>query len=188
MTDAIAHRGPDGEGHYVDGADRPRPSPAGDHRSVADAARQPMRNEAGDVLLDLQRRDLQLPRAARRARGARAPLSTPRTDTEVIVHAYEEWGDDCVDALQRHVRVRDRGIGRTQPAVPGARSLRHQAAVLLARRRHVRVRLARSRRCCCTRACACGVDPHALLEYFTFQNLFTDRTLFDGIRLLPPGR
>jgi asparagine synthase (glutamine-hydrolysing) len=32
-----------------------------------------------------------------------------------------------------------------------------------------------------------GVDPAALLEYFTFQNIFTDRTLFDGVRLFPPG-
>ena len=50
MTDAIAHRGPDGEGHYVDG-------PIGlGHRRLAiidlsDAARQPMPNETGDVLL-----------------------------------------------------------------------------------------------------------------------------------------
>ena len=28
--------------------------------------------------------------------------------------------------------------------------------------------------------------PH-LLEYFTFQNIFTDGTLFAGVRLLPPG-
>ena len=44
----------------------------------------------------LQRRDLQLPRAARGARGARAPLPHRDTDTEVIVHAYEEWGDGCL--------------------------------------------------------------------------------------------
>ena len=28
------------------------------------------------------------------------------SDTEVIVHAWEEWGEACVDALPRHVRVR----------------------------------------------------------------------------------
>src|SRR4029450_10103097 len=31
------------------------------------------------------------------------------------------------------------------------------------------------------------VSPEALVEYFTFQNVFSDRTLFDGVRLLPPG-
>src|SRR5436189_141895 len=31
------------------------------------------------------------------------------------------------------------------------------------------------------------VNYSALTEYFTFQNIFTDVTMFDGIRLLPPG-
>jgi asparagine synthase (glutamine-hydrolysing) len=32
-----------------------------------------------------------------------------KSDTETIVHAYEQWGDDCVAALPRDVRVRDLG-------------------------------------------------------------------------------
>ena len=72
-------------------------------------------------------------------------------------------------------------------AVPRARPLRHQAALLRRRRPRVRVRLgdqvdARARRAAAARrACA------HLLEYFTFQNIFTDGTLFDGVQLLPPG-
>ena len=31
------------------------------------------------------------------------------------------------------------------------------------------------------------VDLEAVLEYFTFQNIFTDKTLLKGIRLVPPG-
>src|SRR5438270_923735 len=31
------------------------------------------------------------------------------------------------------------------------------------------------------------VCAKALSEYFTFQNIFSDVTLFDGVRLLPPG-
>jgi asparagine synthase (glutamine-hydrolysing) len=31
------------------------------------------------------------------------------------------------------------------------------------------------------------LDPEALLEYMTFQNFFADRTLFQGVRLLPAG-
>ena len=31
------------------------------------------------------------------------------------------------------------------------------------------------------------VDPHALIEYFTFQNFLADRTLFNGVHLLPAG-
>src|ERR671935_3149610 len=50
MTDAIAHRGPDGEGHYIDG-------PVGlGHRRLAiidlsPAGHQPMANETGDVII-----------------------------------------------------------------------------------------------------------------------------------------
>jgi asparagine synthase (glutamine-hydrolysing) len=36
-------------------------------------------------------------------------------------------------------------------------------------------------------ACLSGLDRRALVEYLTFQNLFTDRTLFEGVRLLPAG-
>ncbi|HCR12939.1 MAG TPA: asparagine synthase (glutamine-hydrolyzing) [Desulfovibrio sp.] len=32
-----------------------------------------------------------------------------------------------------------------------------------------------------------GIDPDAVWEYFTFQNVFSDRTLFSGVRLLEPG-
>jgi asparagine synthase (glutamine-hydrolysing) len=32
-----------------------------------------------------------------------------------------------------------------------------------------------------------AMDKQALLEYFTFQNFFTDRTLFKGVNLLPSG-
>src|SRR5205807_10550410 len=33
-----------------------------------------------------------------------------------------------------------------------------------------------------------AVSVTALNEYFTFQNIFSDATLFDHIRLLPPGQ
>ena len=42
------------------------------------------------------------PRAAARS----ATRFRTRSDTEVIVHAWEEWGEDCVAALPRHVRLR----------------------------------------------------------------------------------
>ena len=57
------------------------------------------------------------------------------------MHAWEAWGEDCVQALSRHVRLRAVG---PQPAdaVHGARPAGRQADVLrAARRRHAAVRL-----------------------------------------------
>ena len=53
-----------------------------------------------------------------------------QTDTEVILAAYERWGEECLRPLRRHVRVRDLGRARTA-VVCGPRSLRGQAPVLL---------------------------------------------------------
>ena len=93
MTRLLAHRGPDDEGFYFDGA-------AGlGHRRLAivdlsPAGHQPMSNETGTVWVAFNGeiynfRDL---RAKLLARGH---TFASKTDTEVIVHAYEEWGDDC---------------------------------------------------------------------------------------------
>ncbi len=76
-------------------AGRPRPPPP-EHRRPghrAAAARQRRR----DGLDRLQRRDLQPPRPAARARGGAATATARSPTPRRIVHAYEQWGDDCVD-------------------------------------------------------------------------------------------
>ena len=72
-------------------------------------------------------------------------------------------------------------------AVPGARPLRRQAALLRARPATVPVRLRDQGVSSAHGALQAELDSAGLLEYFTFQNFFTDRTLFDGVKLLPPG-
>ena len=47
-----------------------------------------------------ERRDLQLPRAARASSSARGHRFATRSDTEVIVHLYEEHGAACVERLR----------------------------------------------------------------------------------------
>ena len=95
MMNSIAHRGPDGDGKYCSG-------PVGiGHRRLAiidpsPAGRQPMSNEDGTIwvsyngeiynFLDIRR---ELQERGHRFRSA--------TDTEVVVHAYEEWGTGCLE-------------------------------------------------------------------------------------------
>ncbi|NOZ77595.1 MAG: asparagine synthase (glutamine-hydrolyzing) [Acidobacteria bacterium] len=94
MCESLAHRGPDGEGVWTD----PRGLACLGHRRLAiidlsDAARQPMSNEDLDLWLVFNGEIYNF-------RKLREDLATAghrfhsRTDSEVILHGYEEWGLD----------------------------------------------------------------------------------------------
>src|SRR5580704_17492395 len=96
MKAALTHRGPDDEGSYCD-----EQAMLGTRRlSIIDLAggHQPVHNEDGSVQAVFNGaicnyREL---RAALEARGHRFYT---HSDTEVIVHGYEEWGDDTFTRL-----------------------------------------------------------------------------------------
>ena len=98
MRDRMSHRGPDGSGIWTS-ADRR--CVLGHRRlsiiDLSDAAAQPMSNVQGTVTLTFNgeiynhadvRRELE-------ALG-KYTWKTDHSDTEVLLHAYEEWGTDCV--------------------------------------------------------------------------------------------
>ncbi|MBI5740639.1 MAG: asparagine synthase (glutamine-hydrolyzing) [Nitrospirae bacterium] len=183
MTDAMAHRGPDGEGFYTDNV-------IGlGHRRLAvidlsPAGRQPM-------LTDDKRYALTYNGEIYNFRELRAELEKlgygfhSRTDSEVVLNAYAEWGENCIMRFNgmfafavwdREKRVlflaRDRyGIKPLYYAFLGNTFIfaSEQKAILA----HQDFRKT--------------VDKEALLEYFTFQNIFTDRTFFKDIKLFPAG-
>jgi asparagine synthase (glutamine-hydrolysing) len=183
MRDSMIHRGPDDEGAYVDG------SIGLGHRRLSiidltEAGRQPMVNEDGTLRLvyngevyNFQELRTELEQGGHQFRS--------RTDAEVVLHAYEEWGAEALDrlngmfafaiwdSLRRELFVaRDRyGVKPLYYYDDGATFL--VASEIKAFLEHPSFRV--------------KVDPHALLEYFTFQNIFSDRTLFENVRLLPPG-
>ena len=183
MTDAIAHRGPDGEGQWIEGSiglGHRRlaiidPSPAG-HQPMISADQHFVLSYNGEVY------NFQELRVELEARGYQFHS---KTDSEVVLNAWREWGADCVthfngmfafaiwDKRERSLYlVRDRyGIKPLYYACWGQTFLfgSEQKAILshpVAQRE---------------------LDKKALLEYFTFQNIFTDRTLLEGIKLLPPA-
>ena len=94
MADTMAHRGPDDRGAYLDG-------PVGlAHRrlSIIDlspAGRQPMCNEDRTVWVTANGEIYNFPEIRGELENAGHHFSS-NTDTEVIVHAYEEWGLDCL--------------------------------------------------------------------------------------------
>jgi asparagine synthase (glutamine-hydrolysing) len=98
MTRALAHRGPDGEGVEVQG-----PAALG-HRRLAvndltDAARQPLSNEDGTVWVTFNG-EIYGFAALRKRLERKGHRFRSNTDSEVIVHLYEDHGADLVDHLR----------------------------------------------------------------------------------------
>jgi asparagine synthase (glutamine-hydrolysing) len=182
MSGALAHRGPDGEGVHVDG-----PVGLGHRRlsiiDLSEAASEPMTNEDRTLWLVFNgeiynfkelRRDLE-PRHRFRSQG----------DGEVILHLYEERGEEAVRALdgmfafalwdarrRRLLLARDR-VGK-KPLFyhdgPEAFAFASEVKALLAHPAVPRER-----------------DPEALPLYLTYGYVPTPATFYHGIRALPPG-
>lgn len=98
MTDVIAHRGPDGEGMHVSG-----PVGLGHRRlSIIDlsaAGAQPMCNEDATVWIVFNGEIYNFPEL-RATLVQRGHTFRSATDTEVIIHLYEEYGVDCLQHLR----------------------------------------------------------------------------------------
>src|SRR5262245_27531474 len=95
MLAAMAHRGPDDEGTFIDGA------AALGHKRLAiidlQTGHQPMSNEDGSLWIVLNGEIYNYIELRRELEG-RYRFRT-RSDTEVLLHLYEERGTACLDAL-----------------------------------------------------------------------------------------
>jgi len=183
MTDAIAHRGPDGEGQWIEG------NVGIGHRrlSILDlspAGHQPMVSLDHRFVLSYNGEiyNFREIRADLEAEGLRF---RSQTDTEVVLHALVRWGADSL--------LRFNGMFSL------ALWDRREKTLLLARDRYGIKPLYYSHQ---AKTFAFGseqkaitaqngfvrkLNKPALLEYFTFQNIFTDQTLLEDIHLLPAG-
>lgn len=97
MARVIAHRGPDDEGFHFDDEAAPRAALAARRLAVIDldGGRQPLSNEDGTVWVAYNGEIYNYRELQRTLEGLGHRFRT-RCDTEVVVHAYEEWGDGCV--------------------------------------------------------------------------------------------
>ena len=105
MMDLLRHRGPDSSGHLAVPVEPPAPGPSlflGHRRlkiiDLSEAARQPLSNEDGTIWVDFNGEIFNFP-ALRADLEACGHQFRSHSDTETIVHAYEEFGDDCVARL-----------------------------------------------------------------------------------------
>lgn len=96
MTRSIIHRGPDDEGYYIDG-----PLGLGFRRlSIIDLAggHQPMSDQEKSVWVVFNGEIYNFPELKRELEEYGHVFRT-RSDTEVIVHGYKQWGDEVLNRL-----------------------------------------------------------------------------------------
>ncbi len=183
MTDAIAHRGPDGEGHYVEG------SVGLGHRRLAvidlsEAGHQPMISACGRYVITYNGEVYNF-QELRRELESNGYRFRSRTDTEVVLNAFAEWGEKCLERFNGMFafaifdrRKRSLFLARDHYGTKPLYWYCNNGLLLFASEiKAIQEHPAVSRSVCYP----------ALNEYFTFQNIFTDLTLFEGIRILVPG-
>jgi asparagine synthase (glutamine-hydrolysing) len=184
MTGSIAHRGPDGEGFHVE------PGVGLGHRrlSIIDLAggKQPIYNEDGTVAITFNGEIYNFPALRDELEQAGHRFQT-RSDTETIVHAWEQWGEHCVDRLggmfafalwdrnqETLFLARDR-LGK-KPLYytfvdDGMLLFASELKALL-----VHASLPRE------------LEPHAVEEYFAFGYVPDPRTILRGVYKLEPAQ
>jgi asparagine synthase (glutamine-hydrolysing) len=182
MCDVIVHRGPDDEGFYVNG-----PVGLGMRRlSIIDLAtgHQPISNEDGTVWIvfngeiynfaDL-RKDL----------SARGHVFRTNTDTEAIVHLYEEFGSECVPHLRGMFAfaIYDRKnrsllLARDRLGKKPLHYALHDGRLLFGSEIKSLLEAAPE---------LAEVNREALLSYFYFGYIPDPQSAYRGIHKLPPG-
>ena len=182
MASVMNHRGPDGEGLFVD-----REVGLGHRRlSIIDVegGAQPIGNEDGSLQIVFNGEIYNFVELRKDLEEAGHTFKT-RSDTEVIVHAYEQWGKCCVerfngmfafalwDSNKRELFLaRDHlGVKPLYYVAVGPRILFGSEIKALLQ----------------DQECRRDVDVKSLAELFTFRYVPSPNTLFKGIHKLPAG-
>jgi asparagine synthase (glutamine-hydrolysing) len=187
MIDVLRHRGPDDEGAYVADLQIHAGVALGHRRlSIIDVAcgKQPLSNEDDTVWVIFNGEIYNFRELRTRLEGAGHRFRT-QSDTEVLVHLYEDEGPEFLKRLngmfalaiwdarrQQVLLARDR-LGKKPLAY------RHEPGRLLwASELKAILQVPGVMR---------EIDPQALDEYLTYQYVPHPRTIFRGIAKLPPG-
>jgi asparagine synthase (glutamine-hydrolysing) len=192
MMGALWHRGPDEDGIFL------APSAALGMRrlSIIDlpGGHQPVFNEAGNVAVVFNGEIYNFQQLRKTLEGRGHTFRT-HSDTEVIVHAYEEWDEQCLRELRGMFAIAiwdARSSGASGEAARGARiflardrlgikPLYYAAAGgSLAFSSEVRSLLAGG-------LVQPRVSPSSLEAFLTFGSVVEPSTLVDGVFSVPPG-
>lgn len=183
MTATLRHRGPDGEGFWTDtyvGFGHQRLAIL----DLSSLGHQPMQTEDGSLVIcyngevyNFQNLRLELQ--------AQGYTFKSNTDTEVVLKAFHAWGPDCVQRFNGMFafaiwdnRNRTLFLARDRYGIKPLYYTFQKGCLLFAS--EIKALLQHP-------AVSVDVSIPALNEYFSFQNIFSDLTLFKGIHLLPAG-
>jgi asparagine synthase (glutamine-hydrolysing) len=185
MRDQMPHRGPDASGLYVS----PTASAGLGFRrlkivDLSDVANQPMPNEDGSVHVVFNGEIYNF-HGLRQELLGRGHQFRSRSDTEVIVHLYEEYGPQCIDRLdgmfaiaiwddrrQRLVLARDRAGKKPLFYLNNASRIVFASEMkAFFGRRDLNL----------------SIDPQAIPYYFIYGYVPCPQTFYRGVRQVEPG-
>jgi len=183
MTDAIAHRGPDGKGIFIDG------HVALGHRrlailDVSENGAQPMSSKEKDwtIIFNGCIYNFKELRQELVNKGHRFVSST---DTEVIAEGLQAYGPSFFERLNGMFAIaafnksnRKLYLSRDRFGVKPLYYWHNDSVFIFASEIKALIKHP---------AFKVELDPGSLNEYFTFQNLFSFRTLFKGVAMIPPA-
>jgi asparagine synthase (glutamine-hydrolysing) len=184
MMTALEHRGPDGEGLWSGGQ-----AVLGHRRlAIIDLAggHQPIFNETGDISVVFNGEIFNF-RELRRELESSGHRFRTNSDTEAIVHGYEEWGDDFVKRLRGMFAFviwdgprRRMILGRDRFGVKPLYYAETDGGERLLFASEIKALFAEER---VPRA----LNQSRLAEYLSFRSLADEETLFEGVRQVMPG-
>jgi asparagine synthase (glutamine-hydrolysing) len=187
MRDTMAHRGPDGAGTWVS---PDRRLGLGHRRlsiiDLSESAGQPMSHLDGDLWLVFNGEIYNHAeiRSELEARGHR-DWKTDHSDTEVILHAFAEWGIDCLDRFRGmfafalwDARTRELWLVRDRIGIKPLYFSLHHGRITFASEIKALLKDPQQER---------AVNEESFFHYLSFLTTPAPNTLFEGIEKLPGG-
>ncbi|WP_417782646.1 asparagine synthase (glutamine-hydrolyzing) [Terasakiella pusilla] len=183
MSRKIAHRGPDGEGVWVEGGVGLA------HRrlsiiDLSESGHQPMLSLDGRFVISFNGMiyNFQELRSELQALGC---CFRSTSDTEVLLNVLAQWGGQGISRLNGMFafalwdrKEKKLMLGRDRYGIKPLYYLQQDDKVAFGSEMKAILTIP---------GVSNDLDKEALLEYFTFQNFFTSKTLIKGVKMLPAG-
>jgi asparagine synthase (glutamine-hydrolysing) len=186
MRDTMIHRGPDGAGVWISFDNRI----ALGHRrlsiiDLSEAAGQPMCNEDGSVWIVFNGEIYNHAEIRPELERLGHKFKTDHSDTEVIIHAYEQWGVECLERFRGmfaialwDAKAKELWLIRDRIGIkPLYYSIHHNRIVFASEIKALLQDPDQKRE----------VHEEAFYHYLSFLTAPAPQTLFDGIKKLPCG-